>query len=79
MRRKKVKNKKIVIEKHHILDKCVGCGIMVRCGTCGNNSCNASYGEVDGKTCTDCPRAYEVQDMYWKNPGLVIFEKSNLK
>lgn len=32
---------------------------MVICGTCGNNSCNGGYGEVDGKTCADCEGAYK--------------------
>jgi hypothetical protein len=33
--------------------------MMVRCGTCGNNTCNATYGTVGGgKTCPDCESAY---------------------
>lgn len=36
------------------------CGPAIRCGTCGNNTCNGGYGEVDGKHCPDCPEAYAV-------------------
>ena len=33
---------------------------VVLCGTCGNNTCNGGYGEVEGKECEDCPSAYEL-------------------
>jgi hypothetical protein len=39
------------------------CGWMVVCPTCGNNSCNGGYGEVDGKECPDCPKAYKLMDI----------------
>lgn len=38
---------------------------VIICGTCGNNTCNAGYGEVMGPEpdtnmpCPDCPAAYE--------------------
>ncbi len=32
----------------------------VACGTCGNNTCNGGYGEVDGKECPDCESAYQL-------------------
>lgn len=32
---------------------------VVICGKCGNNSCNGGHGEVDGKTCDQCPSAYK--------------------
>lgn len=46
----------------HRWDDCGLCGRMVRCGKCGNNSCNGGYGSVDGVTCTACPSAYDMQD-----------------
>lgn len=36
--------------------------LMVVCGACGNNTCNAGYGMINGNTCTDCPSAYELFD-----------------
>lgn len=50
---------------------------MVLCATCGNNCCNAGYGEVDGKKCTDCPEAYDHQDAYWKDKDNVRFAKDS--
>jgi len=42
------------------IEYCPTCGAtFVRCPRCGNNSCNAGYGE-DGK-CPVCPKAYEFQ------------------
>lgn len=32
---------------------------VVICPTCGNNTCNGGYGEIDGEDCPDCPSAYE--------------------
>ena len=43
---------------------CKLCGRpFVRCPKCGNNSCNAGYGTVDGNTCDVCPLAYQYQDL----------------
>lgn len=39
--------------------------LMIICGVCGNNCCNATYG-FDGQ-CTDCLEAYKVQESYMKN------------
>ena len=48
----------------HCFDYCRLCEtVMVRCGECGNNCCNATYGK-DG-TCPSCPSAYELQDKNW--------------
>lgn len=53
-------------EKGHKWDRCGFCGIMVICGTCGNNCCNGGSGESpDGGRCPDCKSAYEYQDEYW--------------
>lgn len=42
------------------IEYCSTCGFtFVRCPRCGNNSCNAGYGE-DGK-CPICPKAYDLQ------------------
>lgn len=46
----------------HKWDICGLCGPMVVCGYCGNNCCNATYGEVDGETCTHCEEAYSLQE-----------------
>lgn len=35
---------------------CPLCGWSVRCGKCGNNACNGTYG------CDECPTAYDLQD-----------------
>jgi hypothetical protein len=35
---------------------------MIICWKCGNNTCNAGYGEVDGKPCDVCPSAYNYDD-----------------
>jgi hypothetical protein len=39
---------------------------MIICPKCGNNTCNAGYGEVDGQKCDICPSAYEYQDKHWE-------------
>ena len=47
---------------------CALCGPMVRCGTCGNNSCNAGIGHLPEKTpwsqggieCPDCRVSWEM-------------------
>jgi len=45
---------------------CDMCGcVFVRCPKCGNNSCNAGYGIVDGEKCDVCPLAYQYQKMFW--------------
>jgi len=33
---------------------------IIICGNCGNNTCNAGYGIVDGKQCKHCKDAYEL-------------------
>lgn len=53
---------------------------MVICGTCGNNCCNAGYGEVIGPEpgttmqCPDCKSAYEMQEKEMKE---MLSHKSN--
>jgi hypothetical protein len=47
----------------HYWADCPMCGRMVVCGKCGNNCCNAGYGELwPGVPCDACPSAYEMQD-----------------
>jgi hypothetical protein len=48
----------------HFWDYCTHCDRrMVRCGKCGNNSCNGGYGTLaDGSQCDACPSAYDKQD-----------------
>ncbi len=61
--------------KNHTWAICGGCGPMVVCKTCGNNCCNGGYGEVDDKTCTDCPSAYEKQNGLppkWMRPVVTV-------
>lgn len=50
------------MEKHHYWEYCMHCDcMMVICGTCGNNTCNAGYGTLeDGSACPDCPSAYDM-------------------
>lgn len=63
-----------MIHSKHKLSYCSLCECdMVICATCGNNCCNAMYGDVDGIKCTDCPDAYEVQDAFWKDKTSVQF------
>lgn len=38
------------------------CGETVICRTCGNNTCNGGYGEVNGHDCFDCESAYEFME-----------------
>lgn len=48
--------------KHYWL-VCEMCGPAVICGKCGNNCCNAMYGEMpDGSKCDLCPSAYKKQE-----------------
>ena len=68
-----------IIEEHkeyffpqHVYDElqftvewCSMCGHHIRCPGCGNNACNAGYGEIDGRPCTICPLTYQYQkDMF---------------
>jgi hypothetical protein len=55
------------------------CGDMVLCATCGNNCCNAGYGDVNGEKCADCPEAYEHQSAFWKDQNSVKFAKDDRK
>lgn len=42
---------------------CPHCDAMyIECPKCGNNSCNAGRGEVDGEPCDVCPEVYEKLD-----------------
>lgn len=72
-----------MIKSNHTLDYCEGCKTkMVRCATCDNNCCNAGYGKGpsgEWGTCPDCPDAYAMQDMYWKDPISVEFAKDKTK
>lgn len=46
--------------KKHKWDYCHTCDCpMVRCGTCGNNCCNAGNG------CDDCDSAHALQQEHW--------------
>ena len=66
----------------HKLDFCGACGVMIRCGTCGNNCCNAGYGSNNGNQsggtledhCQDCPDAYEVQAAYMADKKSYTFD-----
>lgn len=33
---------------------------MYKCKTCNNNSCNGTYGVIDGDFCKNCPKVYEL-------------------
>ena len=46
---------------------------MIRCKTCNNNCCNGGSGYIDGEKCLDCFDAYDVQDLYYKDPNAVEF------
>ena len=46
----------------HYWSDCPMCGPMVVCGKCGNNSCNAGYGSINGAECDTCPSAYDKQN-----------------
>lgn len=63
-----------MIKSKHILSYCQLCrSDIVRCATCHNNCCNGGYGQVNGENCTDCPDAYDMQDLYNKEPASVEF------
>jgi hypothetical protein len=47
----------------------------VRCPKCGNNCCNAGYGEIDGKPCDVCPLAYQYQELM----DLIFFSNEDMK
>jgi len=36
---------------------------FIRCPKCGNNCCNAGWGEVDGEECDVCPLCYSYQSL----------------
>lgn len=38
---------------------------FIICPKCGNNCCNAGYGEINGKSCDVCPLAYQYQHLAW--------------
>lgn len=62
------------MQTKHLLGRCDVCDHdMVICATCDNPCCNGTFGEVSGKGCLDCPNAYDVQDLYFKDPNLVEF------
>ena len=46
----------------HFFSYCETCEtIMITCGTCGNNTCNGTYGKLEDDTeCPDCESAYEL-------------------
>lgn len=47
----------------HTIAYCEQCEVyMIKCGTCGNNSCNGGYGSSTVESyrqCPDCPDAYK--------------------
>jgi hypothetical protein len=50
---------------------CTHCDHMVViCGKCGNNTCNAGHGTVDGNPCDACESAYE---LYLKPPTIIKY------
>jgi hypothetical protein len=52
---------------------CSQCGPTIVCGFCGNNCCNAGYGDLpDGTVCTNCPDAYLIEDTKYKT---LLFDK----
>jgi uncharacterized CHY-type Zn-finger protein len=47
---------------NHKVSYCHHCKTeMVVCGVCGNNTCNAGYGMINGETCNSCKSAYDVE------------------
>lgn len=62
----------------HYWTHCDFCNIqIIVCGKCGNNCCNAGYGEIDDIKCDACPSAYDMQDEGYKNnPNLLEHVKS---
>ena len=64
------------MKTHHHLSYCPHCRVpAVLCGTCGNPTCNAGYGQVDGVQCTDCPSAYKACEMWRIDPHSIRFTK----
>ena len=48
------------------IDFCLLCeGFVMKCNACGNNCCNGGYGEIGGKECENCPKAYDEQTEFW--------------
>lgn len=69
----------MVISKH-VLSYCSLCECkIVVCITCGNNCCNGGYGTFDGDKCSDCPDAYDMQELYWKDHTSVTFTGEELR
>lgn len=53
----------------YLLGYCEMCGDFVQCTTCGNNCCSGE----PGNWCLDCPNAYDIQDLYHKDPTSIEF------
>ena len=47
---------------------------FIRCPKCGNNCCNAGYGEIDGEECDICSLAYSYQNLAWKTGQMPKWE-----
>lgn len=47
--------------KNHKWAMCSMCGAMIMCAKCGNNSCNAGSGTINGKVCNTCSDSWEFQ------------------
>lgn len=46
---------------------------MIRCGKCGNNTCNGGYGTLpNGAECDLCPEAYSLYVSNVGNPELAL-------
>lgn len=59
-----------VITSKHTLAYCGHCERdMVLCATCGNGTCNGTYG------CDDCPEAYAHSAAHAQDPSNVTFAK----
>jgi hypothetical protein len=49
-----------MIESKHLLKHCAQCSCLTTyCATCGNNTCNAGSGKINGEVCPDCEEAYQ--------------------
>jgi len=61
---------------------CELCGPSVVCGKCGNNTCNAGYGEIDGVRCDKCTDAYIFYSLGYKrrlyHPSTYVWQLKNL-
>ena len=56
---------------HHRWAMCSMCGAMVICAKCGNNSCNAGDGTINGKPCNACSDAYELKHLGHANKMII--------